>query len=173
MCDAKSAGGGFSPPALFRRKEAVMRRAPQWLLPVSAVFLLAGCSSTLRLSNENRPAYLAELRAQYLASNPAAPYRTHVSRGEVVKGMDTIGVLASWGHPERRVREGMDAEHWLYIDEDKDSGDRISYALVFHRGILDEWSMSRENSGMRAVQTSPAAKTTPAEKPKGKPVPEN
>jgi hypothetical protein len=171
--NAKSAGGGFSPPALFRRKEAVMRRAPLWLLPVSVVFLLVGCSSTLRLSQENRPAYLAELRAQYLASNPRAPYRAQVTRGEIVKGMDTIGVLAAWGHPERRVREGMDAEHWLYVDQDKDSGDRISYALVFHKGILDEWSMSRENTGMRAVQKSPTATPIPAEKPKGKPVPEN
>ncbi len=151
-----------------------MRRAPQWLLSVSVVFLLVSCSSTLRLSNENRPAYLNELRAQYLASNPTGPYCDYVAKGEVVKGMDTIGVLASWGHPGRRVRDEMDTEHWYYVDKDQDSGDQIAYTLVFHKGVLDEWSMDREVTGMKPIRSTPTTTSTPpVEAPKGKPVPEN
>jgi hypothetical protein len=149
-----------------------MCRAPQWLLSVSVVFLLAGCSTSLRLSQDLRAPYVKDLRAEYLAANPNTPYRTNVSRGEVVKGMDTMGVLAAWGHPEKRVRDGRDDERWLYVDKDDDSGDQVEYTLLFHSGVLNHWDIRREVGGMRPIQANPPEAPQPeTDTPKGKPIP--
>lgn len=141
-----------------------MRRAPQWLVSVSAVFLLTSCATMLQLSQEKRPAYLSELRAEYLAENPNGTYSDRVSRGEVVKGMDRFGVLASWGYPEKRMRSGMMHETWTYVDADESSGDTIEYVLAFHDGVLQEWHSTRLTTGMTPVvrdapPTQPATKS--------------
>ncbi len=125
-----------------------MRRAPQWLLPVSAVFLLAGCGSNLRLTKESTPAYLPDLRAQFYAEYPSTPYKDNVDRGEVVKGMDRFGVLASWGYPERRTRQGLVQERWVYVVTDEASGDSIEYMLAFKNGVLKNWNATRWTTGM-------------------------
>ncbi len=149
-----------------------MCRAPQRLLSVSVVFLLAGCSTSLRLSPNVHPAYLDGLRADYMAANPNAPYRTQVSNGEVVKGMETIDVLAAWGHPERRVREGGDSEVWTYVDKDDASGDQVAYTLLFKKGILNDWDIMRDVAGMTAIRSNPPdAPQPPEETQQGKPVP--
>jgi hypothetical protein len=129
-----------------------MRRAPQWLLSVSAVALLAGCASSLQLHQGTRPADLSELRAEYRSGNPKSPYLANVHRGEVVKGMDRLGVLASWGYPERRVRDG-DGERWVYVEEDDASGDRVTYELAFLKGVLQNWDMGRLTTGMGPVSS--------------------
>jgi len=138
-----------------------MCRTPLWLLSVSAVFLLSACATTLQLSQEKRPAYLSELRAQYLSENPTSPYNDRVNSGQVVKGMDRFGVLASWGYPEKRSRAGMDQETWTYVDVDESSGDTVEYALAFHEGVLAAWESSRLTTGMVPV----ADKAPPAAPP--------
>lgn len=150
-----------------------MRRTPRWVLSVSVVFLLSGCATTLRLSQEERPAYLSELRAQYVAENPTSAYLDLVSDGQVVKGMDRFGVLASWGYPEKRLREGMMSETWTYVDMDESSGDTIEYALAFRDGVLKEWRSTRLTTGMTPVrQETPPPPQVPAANPAGKTVPQ-
>jgi hypothetical protein len=152
-----------------------MRRTPQWLLSVSAVFLLSGCATTLQLNQEKRPAYLSELRTQYLSENPNSPYMTQVNSGQVVKGMDRFGVLASWGYPEKRTRAGMAYETWIYVDVDESSGNGVEYTLAFRDGVLEDWNSTRLNSGVTPV----AAKAPPPDQPPtttemgGKTVPQN
>jgi hypothetical protein len=146
-----------------------MRRTPLGLLSVSAVFLLVGCATTLQLSQEKQPAYLSELRAEYLSENPNGQYCDQVTRGLVVKGMDRFGVLASWGYPEKRTREGMTKERWVYIDADESSGDTIEYTLAFLDGVLQDWYSTRLTTGMTPVvrdhvPTTPPAKTDTAGK---------
>jgi hypothetical protein len=150
-----------------------MRRAPHRLLSVSLLVLSIGCASSLRLMREPSPDRLADLRAEYFAMNPETPYRGNVERGEVVKGMDPFGVLASWGSPERRARDADAAERWVYIDTDENSGDSVEYALSFRAGVLDSWSTLRHTSGGQALRDESTVAATPAEAPTGKRVPQD
>ncbi|HEX5131833.1 MAG TPA: hypothetical protein VFX92_05030 [Candidatus Krumholzibacteria bacterium] len=153
-----------------------MRRAPLWLLSVSAVFLLTGCATTMQLSQDPGPAYLSELRSQYLSENPVSPYRENIYRGEIVKGMDRFGVLASWGYPEKRVRQGESGEDWLYVDTDESSGNSVQYQLAFRNGVLEEWQSTRMNTGIVAVRSRPEVTGLPpveTSDPGAKTVPQN
>lgn len=150
-----------------------MRRIPLWLLPVSAVFLVAACATTLRLSQEKRPAYLSELRAQYVAEFPNSEYLEQVNAGQVVKGMDRFGVLASWGYPEKRVRDGTMSEAWTYVDMDESSGDTIEYTLAFLDGVLKDWQTARLTTGMTPIKNDVPPPMPPVNtEPSGKPVPQ-
>lgn len=148
-----------------------MCRAPQALLSVSVVFLLAGCSTNLQLTPRVHPAYIDDLRAEYLRTKPQSPYRTEVTKGEVVKGMDPVAVLAAWGHPERRVRTGPN-EKWTYLDKDDNSGDEMQYTLMFRQGVLNDWEIMRHIAGITAIRsTMPDAPQPPEESRRGKSVP--
>jgi len=149
-----------------------MRRAPHRLLSVSLLVLVVGCASSLRLTRDPRADRLADLRAEYFAMNPDSPYRNNVERGEVVKGMDAFGVLASWGSPERRARDEDAAERWVYVDTDENSGNSIEYALSFREGLVDSWTTLRHAYGGPALRDdSNLATTPPADAPTGKQVP--
>jgi len=174
---AKSAGGGLhNPPAgFFRRKEAAMRRAPIWLLSVSGAFLLllliAACgASTLRRSQSDF-SNLAEVRTEYLARHPDSPFHEQVARGEIVRGMDTFAVTASWGLPGRRVNDGFDFERWLYVDVDDVAIEAVGYALVFERGVLKTWDVQRPGIGLKTREATDAIAVPRTETPRGKPVP--
>jgi hypothetical protein len=149
-----------------------MRRIPLWLLSVSVLLLLVGCSTTLKLNHAKRPAYLSELRAEYLAENPNGPYSERVYHGEVVKGMDLYGVLASWGYPERRTHDSAIQETWTYVDGDELSGDSVEYVLGFREGVLHEWYSTMLSTGMVPVSQLPTPPPLTAE-PTGKSVPLN
>ncbi len=150
-----------------------MRRAPQWLLPVSGVLLLviAACgASTLRRSEPDF-SDLADLRSEYIARHPEGPYCENVIRGEIVKGMDVFGVIASWGLPERRVQDGVDFERWLYVDLDDTAAQTVGYALEFERGVLKSWDVQRAGIGLKTRDQSDMSTFPPAPVPQGKPVP--
>ena len=152
-----------------------MRRTPLWVLSFSAVFLLTGCVTTLQLSQEKRPAYLSELRAQNVAENPQGTFLEEINHGQVVKGMDRFGVLASWGYPEKRVRSGMMNETWTYVDTDESSGDTVEYTLAFYDGVLKEWDTSRFTTGMTPIARERQSVDVPVTNTEtsGKTVPQN
>jgi hypothetical protein len=111
----------------------------RWSVPF-LLLLLTGCaSSSLQLLQEPPP-YLTDLRSEYFTANPDSPYRDDVTVGTVVPGMARFDVLAAWGHPARRVRDGLGREEWTYFDLDSESGDAIEYNLVFKNGVVDKWS---------------------------------
>jgi hypothetical protein len=90
--------------------------------------------------------------------------------------MGRFDVLASWGHPDRRVRDSTDQEEWTYTDVDQDSGDALVYGLVFRSGVLERWSTrSLKNTGLayRGGKTEEQTKIVPSEPPGGKRVPKN
>ncbi len=171
-----------SPPAVgfqfaagfFRRKEAAMRRAPQWLLPVSGVLLvlLAACgASTLRRS-QGELSDLASVRSEYLSRNPDNPYNENVVRGEIVRGMDMKAVTASWGLPEKKVQDGVDFERWLYVDVDNISNESVGYALQFEKGVLKVWNVQRPGLPLKSRETVGFSNAPmPENNPKGKVVP--
>jgi hypothetical protein len=150
-----------------------MRRAPQWLLPVSSVLLvvIAACgASTLRRSQVDF-SDLADLRSEYTTRNPDSPYRDNVSRGEIVKGMDVFGVLASWGLPERRVPDGAEFERWLYIDSEDAANQPVGYALEFEKGVLKSWDVQRSGVGLKTRETTDISGPPKQEPQKGKTIP--
>jgi len=152
-----------------------MCRSLPWRWPVLLLLVApTGCSSTLQLLADPPP-YVTDLRAEYFSANPASPYRVNVSRGEVVPGMDMFGVLAAWGHPERRTREDPVVEEWVYMDLDQESGDILEYDLTFKGGVLNSWSSRmHRNSALAYRSDDPLInKVTPAQPPGGKLVPKN
>ena len=142
----------------------------RWSVPL-LLLLSTGCTaSTLQLQHEPPP-YLNELRAEYFSANPDSPYRSDVNRGTVVTGMDMYGVLASWGRPARRVREGTQ-EEWTYYEVDT-SGDALEFNLAFANGVLNGWDTRlHKNTGL-AYRGDQVNTVTTSEPPGGKKVPTN
>ncbi len=150
-----------------------MRRAPQWLLPVSGVLLvlIAACgASTLRRSSVDLTD-LASLRSEYIARHPGGPYCEKVSKGEIVKGMDVFGVIAAWGLPQERVPDGTKFERWLYVDLDQMSNEQVGYELEFEKGVLKDWDVQRAGVGLKSRDTIDPTAPPKQEPPHGKPVP--
>jgi hypothetical protein len=121
-----------------------MRRIPPTLLWLPVLFLTLGsCTSNPRMLSGTESDYLLQLRQEYLNSNPDGAYNEYIKRGEVVKGMDFLEVLASWGHPEVRTKESALTEHWMYREVDEDSKDAVVYTFTFRRNVLAEWDLMR------------------------------
>jgi hypothetical protein len=127
-----------------------MRWIPLKFLWLPAVFLalatiapLTSCSPNPRIISGTESDYLLQLRAEYLAANPDGAYNEYIKRGEVVKGMDILEVLASWGHPEVRKKENALTEHWIYREVDEDSKDWVLFTFTFRRTVLAEWDLMR------------------------------
>ena len=103
-----------------------------------AVVLLSACSSGLHLNQEldDRD----DIRQTYLQNNPNGKYNEHIAKGEVVKGMSVIEVLAAWGLPGvRRTSTQTGTEFWTYYTLDDISQKISSYDLVFTNRTLDRW----------------------------------
>ncbi len=150
-----------------------MRRAPIRLLPVSGVLLavLTACgASTLRRSQSDF-SDLAGVRSEYVARHPDSPYIDNVARGEIVRGMDVFGVIASWGLPESRTPDGTEFERWLYIDIDDVASEPVGYALQFEKGVLRSWDVQRVGLGLKVRDTTSPPGPPKQEPQKGKPVP--
>ncbi len=121
-----------------------MRRTVLIIACLPLLLLATSCTYNPRMVSGTESDYLLQLRQEYLNSNPDGEYNEYIKRGEVVKGMDFLEVLAAWGHPERRKKDDSLTEHWVYHEFDETSKDAIWYTFTFRRNILAEWSLSRE-----------------------------
>lgn len=121
-----------------------MRRSPHTLLWLPVIALaLTSCSTTPRKMSGTESPYLLQLRQEYLAANPEGEFNAYVEKGEVVKGMDLIAVLASWGHPNVRTKDSPMTERWVYRDVDDVSKDWVEYTFTFQGSVLTEWDLVR------------------------------
>ncbi len=124
-----------------------MRRLSRFTLTaVLAItcLIVTGCAHTPRNIDESRS--VLTIRADYLASNPDGPYNQYITRGEVVKGMSYVDVLASWGVPRARYRtdvEQNEVEYWHYFTLDDVSRDWTQFTFVFEKKVLTEWDVIR------------------------------
>lgn len=119
-----------------------MYRTPHKVLWLAVLLLIvASCSSQLRMV-EDEDDYVIKLRKEYLAAHPDGEFNNYITRGEVVKGMDFLAVLASWGHPERRQKKSEATEFWTYVDLDQASKDWIEFQLEFSNNVLTGWDLS-------------------------------
>ncbi len=114
---------------------------PILLLPL-LLPLLGSCTSNLQKVDKNS-SYLLALRAEYFASNPDGEFNDYIERGEIVKGMDFLEVLASWGHPAARSKRSDTTELWTYREINQGTKDWIEYTFTFRSNVLGDWKITR------------------------------
>lgn len=118
---------------------------------IAAVAALSSCAHAPRVLEENGD--VLSLRQDYLRAHPDGRYNEFIARGEVVRGMTYLEVLASWGYPDARARvPERSLEYWRYLAADEASGDWIQYVFLFEESTLSEWEMSRHASKGRAME---------------------
>jgi hypothetical protein len=96
-------------------------------------------------------------RQDYVSAHPDGVYNDHILNGEVVKGMNLMEVLASWGLPNsRRHSESGSLEYWFFISQDKEMGMVRRYELVFQDQLLHDWDvvMSSTAGGYQSKESS-------------------
>ncbi len=121
------------------------------LLLVLVVTVAVSCSRLPRSIRSNDE--MASIRAEYLQNNPDGEYNGHITEGRVVKGMNTLEVLASWGVPN--VRRGWELdkeEYWTYYAKDEHTQQLVSYDLVFDDRVLKRWVIGEAGAGLGTAQ---------------------
>jgi hypothetical protein len=84
----------------------------------------------------------------YIRTYPDGQYNGHIVKGEVVKGMNLMEVLASWGLPNtRKSSESGAYEYWTYYSVDQESGDVRRYKLIFKEQIVVDWQVAYDIAG--------------------------
>lgn len=125
-----------------------MRRSTLALtLAVLTTIFVTGCAHSPRVMDETSS--MLTIRSDYLETNPDGPFNSHIMSGEVVKGMNYVEVLASWGVPHARYRTNVgedEVEYWHYLARDDVSKDWTQYTFVFEKKSLVEWDMMRHVS---------------------------
>lgn len=112
-------------------------------LPLVLVALAIACSHNPRRNQDSETEYIRMLRDEFFKTNPNGVYNEYIARGEVVRGMDFLEVLASWGNPIKREKPTPNVEYWVYLEEDEDSKDWVQYKFVFRKSLLDDWELAR------------------------------
>ncbi len=120
---------------------------------LTAIALLASCAHSPRSFKDTEA--IQQMRLDFIASHPNGGYNNHVLKGEVVKGMNFMSVLASWGLPNvRKVQPASIYEYWTYYTEDKASGQMTIYDLIFKDQVLSGWKIDKtisSNGGLRYI----------------------
>jgi hypothetical protein len=96
------------------------------------------------MNEENETDYIRMLREEFFKTHPDGKYNEYIARGEVVRGMDFLEVLASWGNPMKREKPADTVEYWMYREVDEDTLDWVQYKFVFRMNLLEDWELSRQ-----------------------------
>jgi hypothetical protein len=113
--------------------------------------MMTSCAHTPRSFKDSEA--IKQIRLDYIKSNPEGQYNEHVLKGEVVKGMGFMSVLASWGLPNvRRVSEGNIYEYWTYYTEDRAAGMWTIYELQFKDQLLASWIIDKNIMGEGGIR---------------------
>jgi hypothetical protein len=123
-----------------------MTVTPRILRALPFLFIAAAlaCSQNPRRSETDESDYIRMLRDEFFKTNPNGVYNEYIARGEVVRGMDFLEVLASWGNPTKREKPSPNMEYWVYLDEDEDSKDWVQYTFLFKKSVLEDWQLDRQ-----------------------------
>ena len=62
------------------------------------------------MSQDQETEYIRMLRQEFFKTHPDGKYNEHIKKGEVVRGMDFLEVLASWGNPDAREKPTQNLE---------------------------------------------------------------
>ncbi|HVO77125.1 MAG TPA: hypothetical protein VMT60_03985, partial [Candidatus Bathyarchaeia archaeon] len=95
----------------------------RFMLILSAVALLAtsyGCSNVSTVERASLTPTVA--REEYVRLHPQCPHKSCIMQGEIVRGMSSHEVVASWGLPNVYVvMRKSPTEQWIYYIKDLDS----------------------------------------------------
>ncbi len=128
-----------------------------WLI---ATLALASCASRPPVREADDSVRL--LRAEYLQANPGGEFNPNIQRSEVALGMRFEDVVASWGIPDARERNGDGVrERWTYTVTDRWNGDWVRYDLVFEKKALASWETMRNVASSHALTERGAAPAAP------------
>jgi hypothetical protein len=112
---------------------------------------VASCAHSPRSYKDSEA--IKQIRLEYIRSNPEGQYNDYILKGEVVKGMGFMGVLASWGLPNvRQISEGSLHEYWTYVTEDKAAGMWTMYELMFKDQTLVSWVVDKNIVGEGGIR---------------------
>jgi hypothetical protein len=120
-----------------------MRKTLRLVHVLPLLLIVVSCSHTPRMSHDQETEYIRMLRREFFNTHPDGQYNEHIKKGEVVKGMDFLEVLASWGNPDKREKPVETVEHWTYREVDESSKDFVQYKFIFKKNVLSDWELSR------------------------------
>ena len=115
----------------------------QWWVLAAGVLAVACAQNPPSMGEGEETEYIKMLRTEFFKSHPDGQYNENISRSEVVVGMDFLEVLSSWGNPVKRQKPAENIEHWIYIELDRDSGDKYEYTLIFKGNTMADWALTR------------------------------
>jgi hypothetical protein len=121
-------------------------------LPLLLVVIALACSQNPRRDESTESDYIRMLRDEFFKTHPNGIHNEYIARGEVVRGMDFLEVLASWGNPIKREKPSPDVEYWVYLEEEEETKDWVQYKFVFRKSVLDDWEVAR-HVAQGAVET--------------------
>ncbi|MFA4947920.1 MAG: hypothetical protein WC674_05340 [Candidatus Krumholzibacteriia bacterium] len=102
-----------------------------------------GCSCVSTVERVNRTPVAA--REDYVKLHPECAYGETIVNGEIVRGMKSHEVLASWGFPNVYiVTRTSPSELWIYYLKDRDSLTMLIYTLTFADDTLQVWDIDQK-----------------------------
>jgi len=122
-----------------------------------------GCSCVSTVERVNRTP--AACREDFVKLNPDCAHGASVLNGEIVRGMSSREVLASWGLPNVYVvARTSPEEQWIYYIKDRESLTMLIYTLTFADDTLQVWDVDQKRfvgqSVVSASDLKPAARTS-------------
>jgi hypothetical protein len=120
-----------------------------------------GCSCVSTVERVNRTPVAA--REDYVKLHPECVFSETIVNGEIVRGMSSHEVLASWGLPNVYiVVRTSPTEQWIYYLKDRDSLTMLIYTLTFADDTLQIWDIDQKRFvGQGIVSTVDKKHTMP------------
>jgi hypothetical protein len=102
-----------------------------------------GCSCVSSVERVNRTPVAA--REDYVKLHPDCAHSDRIVNGEIICGMNSHEVLASWGLPNVYVvTRTSPSEEWIYYLKDRDSLTMLIYTLTFADDTLRVWDIEQK-----------------------------
>ncbi len=106
-----------------------------------AAFIGCSCVSTVERANRTPMA----CREDFVKLHPGCVHGESIVNGEIVRGMSSNEVLASWGLPSVYVVTKMSPlEQWIYYLKDRESLTMLIYTLTFADDTLQVWDVDQK-----------------------------
>jgi hypothetical protein len=138
----------------------------KWILILCVCGVLAasfGCSCVSTVERANRTPVAC--REDYVKLHPECDHGESIVNGEIVRGMNSHEVLASWGLPSVYVvTRKSPTEQWIYYLKDRDSLTMLIYTLTFADDTLQVWDVDQKRFvGQGMVSTDDMKHAVPGE----------
>ncbi len=82
-------------------------------------------------------------REEYVSNHPESRFCDNIINGEIIRGMESSEVTASWGLPNvYLVSEKNPEEYWVYYIQNNDTRAVFIYTLIFdEENQLTDWDI--------------------------------